>query len=62
MNYNEQIKQLLDDIIADMNNNRGSFVKNPDKDFTRDRKLLFEKVISPKKKNFLLKTLKNCMQ
>jgi hypothetical protein len=45
MNYNEQIKQLLDDIIADMNNNRGSFVKNPDKDFTRDRKLPFEKVI-----------------
>ena len=45
MNYNEQIKQLLDDIIADMNNNRGSFVKNLDKDFTRGRKLPFEKVI-----------------
>lgn len=45
MNYNEQIKQLLDDIIADISNNRGLFVKNPDKDFTRDRKLPFEKVI-----------------
>lgn len=45
MKYNEQIKQLLDDIIADLSESRRAFVKNPDKDFTRDRKLPFEKVI-----------------
>ena len=45
MKYNKQIKQLLDDIIADLSESRRAFVKNPDKDFTRDRKLPFEKVI-----------------
>ena len=45
MKYNEQIKNLLDDVIADMTNNKTSFVKNPEKDFTRDRKLPFDKVI-----------------
>ena len=43
--YNDQIKTLLDDIIADLSESRRAFVKNPDKDFTRDRKLPFEKVI-----------------
>ena len=45
MQYNEQIKFLLDDIIADINSNKRVYVKNPDKDFTRDRKLPFDKVI-----------------
>ena len=45
MKYNEQIKNLLDDVIVDMTNNKTSFVKNPEKDFTRDRKLPFDKVI-----------------
>lgn len=45
MKYNEQIKNLLDDVIADITNNKTSFVKNPEKDFTRDRKLPFDKVI-----------------
>lgn len=45
LKYNEQIKNLLDDVIADMTNNKTSFVKNPEKDFTRDRKLPFDKVI-----------------
>ena len=45
MNYNDKIKQLIDDIIADMSANKEGYVKNPDKDFTRDRKLPFEMVI-----------------
>ena len=43
--YNDKIKTLLDDIIADLSESRRAFVKNPDKDFTRDRKLPFDKVI-----------------
>ena len=45
MLHNERIKNLLDNIIADLSANREQYVKNPGVDFTRDRKLSFEKVI-----------------
>ena len=45
MNYNDKIKQLLDNIISDMANRKKNYVNNPDKDFTRDRKLPFDMVI-----------------
>lgn len=45
MKYNEQIKTLLDNIIADISNSKRSYVKNPDKDFTRGRKLPFGMVV-----------------
>lgn len=41
----EHIKDILDGIISDMSSNVSNYAKNPDKDFTRDRKLPFEKVV-----------------
>ena len=41
----EHIKDILDGIISDMNDNVSNYAKNPDKNFTRDRKLPFEKVV-----------------
>ena len=45
MNYNDKIKQLLDDIIHQIANNKNNYVLNPDVDFTRNRKLPFEMVV-----------------
>lgn len=38
-------KTVLDSIIEDFSSNRRAYVKNPEKDFTRDRKLTFENTI-----------------
>lgn len=40
----QQIKQILDDIINEMSQRPQDFAKNPNKDFTRDRKLSFNKL------------------
>ena len=45
MKHNQEIKNILDNIIADLSDSREQYVKNPGIDFTRDRKLPFEKVI-----------------
>lgn len=45
MNYNDNIKRLLDDIISDIASQKEAYIKNPGVDFTRDRKLTFEQVI-----------------
>lgn len=45
MYIHNNTKQLLDDIITDMASNKEDFVKNPDKDFIRNRKLNFESTI-----------------
>ena len=39
------IKDTLYNIISDMENNVGNYAKNPDKDFTRNRKLGFKTLI-----------------
>lgn len=41
----QQIKQILDDIINEMSQHPQDFAKNPNKDFTRDRKLSFNKLL-----------------
>lgn len=41
----EIVKDILDGIISDMNDNVSDYAKNPDKDFTRDRKLPFDKMV-----------------
>jgi hypothetical protein len=41
----EYIKDILDSIISDMSDNVSNYAKNPDKDFTRDRKLPFDKMV-----------------
>lgn len=41
----QQIKQILDDIINEMSQHPQDFTKNPNKDFTRDRKLSFNKLL-----------------
>lgn len=43
--YSKQIKSILENIINEMSTHPELFAKNPDKDFTRDRKLSFNKLI-----------------
>ncbi|ELC8442289.1 hypothetical protein QYB59_001311 [Clostridium perfringens] len=45
-NYTNYIKNKLTKIIKEMSKNPESFVKNPSKDFTHDRKLSFQHVIN----------------
>lgn len=45
-NYPNSIKDTLTSIIKEMNESPEDFVKNPGKDFTRNRKLTFEYVIN----------------
>jgi hypothetical protein len=44
-NYTEKVKKELTDIIKEMAKHQWLFVKNPNKDFTRKRKLDFEGMI-----------------
>lgn len=44
-NYASQIKENLMDIIEQMSEYQWLFVKNPEKDFTRNRKLDFKTMI-----------------
>ena len=48
-NYSTKIKQNLNHIIKEMNRHPQNFVHHPEKDFTRIRKLSFEKMM-----NFIL--------
>ena len=41
-----KIKTILESLIQKLSENPGSFVKNPGKDFTRNRKLSFKQVIT----------------
>ena len=43
--HSEKVKRKLMKIISDMASNKDSFVNNPGKDFTRNRKLSFEDLI-----------------
>lgn len=43
--YSKQIKSILENIIDEMSTHPELFAKNPGKDFTRDRKLSFNKLI-----------------
>lgn len=45
MTFPETVKSTLWDIIDEMSHSIHSFVKNPDKDFLRNRKLTFQKVM-----------------
>ena len=45
LQHNQNIKDILYNIIADMSANKDKYVRNPDKDFTRDRKLPFDTVL-----------------
>ena len=44
--YSTKIKQKLIHIIKKMSGNPKDFVQNPEKDFTRNRKLSFESMVS----------------
>lgn len=44
-NYSIFVKEKLMSIISDMASRKEEFVKNPGKDFTRNRKLSFEEII-----------------
>lgn len=46
MNFSETVKSALKDIISEMSLNLSGFVNNPDKDFTRERKMGFCQTIS----------------
>ncbi|MDE6251195.1 MAG: hypothetical protein K2M78_00950 [Lachnospiraceae bacterium] len=46
MNFSETVKSTLNDIIFEMSNNLSGFVNNPDKDFSRNRKMGFCKTTS----------------
>lgn len=43
--HSKKVKRKLMKIISDMASNKDSFVNNPGKDFTRNRKLSFEDLI-----------------
>lgn len=43
--FAKNLKTSLSNLICEMNQNRKEFVKDPDKDFTRTRKLDFEKLL-----------------
>lgn len=43
--YSIQIKSILENIINEMSTHPELFAKNPGKDFTRDRKLSFNKFV-----------------
>lgn len=45
MLYSNELQNLLFDIISDMEHHKKLFVKNPDKDFSRKRKLSFRETI-----------------
>lgn len=45
MTFPEIVKTTLWDIIDEMSRSLSSFVKNPDKDFIRKRKLDFKKMM-----------------
>lgn len=45
MTFPETVKTILWDIIDEMSHSLSSFVKNPDKDFSRKRKLDFQKMM-----------------
>lgn len=45
MTYADSLKSTLDGIIREMATNPSLFAKNPQTDFTRDRKLSFEKLM-----------------
>ena len=45
MTFPEIVKTTLRDIIDEMSRSLSSFVKNPDKDFIRKRKLDFKKMM-----------------
>lgn len=45
-NYSEFVKDRLISIIKEMDKSPETFVRNPGKDFTRNRKLSFEKIIT----------------
>lgn len=45
MNYAINVKKKLDSIIDEMDSFRWFFIKNPDTDFTQEKKWSFSKVI-----------------
>ena len=45
-NYPKKVRKILHSIISDMAKNPWLYAKHPEKDFTRKRKLPFEKTIS----------------
>ena len=45
MKYAQKVKKRYLTILNDMAKNRDSYVKNPEKDFTRKRKLSFNELI-----------------
>ena len=45
-NYPKKVRKILQSIISDMAKNPWLYAKHPEKDFTRKRKLPFEKTIS----------------
>lgn len=45
-NYPEYVKNTLHSVIRDMAKHPEAFCHNPEKDFTRNRKLPFEKVMT----------------
>ena len=45
IDYANNLKSTLENIIKEMSSNTSLFVKNPGKDFTRDRKLSFDKLL-----------------
>ena len=45
MSYAQHIKAILDGIIREMATNPSLFAKHPESDFTRDRKLTFDKLL-----------------
>ena len=46
MKYAQKVKKRYLTILNDMAKNRDSYVKNPEKDFTRKRKLSFQDTIN----------------
>ena len=46
MDANVEIKEVLDEIIDEMFYNKADYVKNPDRDFSRNRKLGFKELIT----------------
>ena len=46
MKYTQKVKKRYLTILNDMAKNRDSYVKNPEKDFTRKRKLSFQDTIN----------------
>ena len=49
-----EVKEMLTKLIHHLKSTKSLYVKNPEKDFTRERKLSFEKVITRANVCFLI--------